>query len=218
MIPKLHYISQGNTPEAHLEHIQNACASGAELVQLRLENIEEPALLKIAEKARDITQHFQTRLIIYNHYKIAKTVKADGVYLAKKNSSPTVVKKHLYSWQSIGSAANTMQDCQTLIAKKVDYIFLGSFRLTPTKNDSNLVLGLNGYLTILDELKTEIPIIAIGGITLTDVPELLKIGVYGIALSDELTKDFNKIKSFKQLLQSSELQEQIWTPDQQDPK
>lgn len=36
IIPKLHYISQGNSPKEHLENIQKACSSGAELVQLRL--------------------------------------------------------------------------------------------------------------------------------------------------------------------------------------
>lgn len=33
---KLHYISQGATPQQHLDNIQQACVSGAELVQLRL--------------------------------------------------------------------------------------------------------------------------------------------------------------------------------------
>ena len=41
MIPKLHYISQGNSPKEHLENIQKACTSGAELVQLRLKNVSE---------------------------------------------------------------------------------------------------------------------------------------------------------------------------------
>ena len=78
-IPKLHYISEGNTPEEHLASIQNACTSGAELVQLCLKEVSEETILEIALAAREITAHFQTRLIIHTHYKIAKTVKADGV-------------------------------------------------------------------------------------------------------------------------------------------
>jgi len=41
MIPKLHYISQGNFRKDHLDNIQKACTSGAELVQLRLKNVSE---------------------------------------------------------------------------------------------------------------------------------------------------------------------------------
>ena len=66
-IPKLHYISQGSTPIAHLENIQKACASGAELVQLRLKNVSEKNILKLAKEAREMTSFFQTRLIINDH-------------------------------------------------------------------------------------------------------------------------------------------------------
>jgi thiamine-phosphate pyrophosphorylase len=72
MIPKLHYISQGNSRKDHLDNIQKACTSGAELVQLRLKNVSENKFLKVATEAREITSHFQTRLIINDNYKIAK--------------------------------------------------------------------------------------------------------------------------------------------------
>ena len=75
MIPKLHYISQGNSPKEHLDHIQKACASGAELVVLDLQDSSEKKYLKIAKQAREITAHFQTRLMISAHYKIAKDLK-----------------------------------------------------------------------------------------------------------------------------------------------
>ena len=98
MIPKLHYISQGSTRKEHLDNIQKACTSGAELVQLRLKNISERKFLKLAEEAREITSHFQTRLIINDNYKIAKEVKADGVHLGKTDPCPTIARKYLYSW------------------------------------------------------------------------------------------------------------------------
>lgn len=214
MIPKLHYISQGGSPEEHLDNINQACTSGAELVQLRLKNLDDATLLKIAEKAREITHNYQTRLIINDHYKIAKVVKADGVHLGSKDACPLEAKKHLYSWQIIGGTANSIQDCKILIDKKVDYIGLGPFRFTRTKQNLGPILGLTGYETLLKDLNTEIPIIAVGGITLNDVLEILKTGVYGIAISGELTKDFNQINQFKQLLPSSELQEQVWKSNQ----
>src|SRR5690554_7702201 len=97
IIPKLHYISQGNSPKELLENIQKACASGAELVQLRFKNVSEKKLLKLAKEARDITSHFQTRLIINDNYKIAKEVKADGVHLGPTDACPTIARKHLYT-------------------------------------------------------------------------------------------------------------------------
>ncbi|WP_338359549.1 thiamine phosphate synthase [Yeosuana marina] len=211
IIPKLHYISQGDSPESHLEHIQKACTSGAELVQLRLKNISEKNYLKIAEAARDITSHFQTRLIINDHYKIAKAVKADGVHLGKTDTCPTLARKELYSWQIIGGTANTMQDCETLISKEVDYISLGPFRFTKTKDNTPPVLGLNGYKAIIEALKTDTTIIGVGGITTEDVTDILKTGFSGIAASGNITRNFNSIRLFNQLLKASSTKEQRHT-------
>lgn len=218
MIPKLHYISQGNSPKEHLENIQNACTSGAELVQLRFKNVparpaggSEKKFLKLANEAREITSHFQTRLIINDHYKIAKEVKADGVHLGKPDSCPTLVRKYLYPWQIIGGTAYTMQDCETLFDKQVNYISLGPFRTTATKDNLPPPLGLGGYAAITDVLKTGTPIIGFGGITTADVKAILETGISGVAVSKDITRDFNNIRIFNQLLNASSTAEQRHT-------
>lgn len=211
IIPKLHYISQGNSTKEHLENIQKACSSGIELVQLGLQNVSEKKFLKLAQETREITSHFQTKLLINEHYKIAKAIKADGVHLGKTDECPTAARKNLFTWQMIGGTANTLQDCETLISKEVDYISLGPFRFTATKDDIPQVLGLNGYTAIIETLKTEIPIIGMGGITTTDVTDLLATGISGIAVSGEITGDFNTIGTFKQLLNASSTEEQRYT-------
>ena len=211
IIPKLHYISEGSSPNELLENIQKACTSGAELVQLGLDNVSEKKFLKLATEAREITSHFQTRLIIKANYKIAKAIKADGVYLDKTDACPTIARKHLYTWQMIGGTANTLKDCELLLDKEIDYISLGLFRETTTKENLSPVLGLKGYTAITDVLKTPIPIIGFGGITTTDVMEILGTGISGIGVSEEITRDFNTIKTFNELLKASSTEEQRYT-------
>ena len=211
IIPKLHYISQGDSPKEHIENIQKACSSGAELVQLRLKDISEKKILKAANEAREITAHFQTRLLINDYYKIAKEVKADGVHLGKTDTCSTIVRKHLYTWQMIGAKANNLQDCEKLLNKQVDYISLSPFRLSKTKEDLPAALGLNGYTSITEALKTETPIIGVGGITTEDVVDLLKAGIAGIAVSNEITRNFDSIRLFNQLLNASSTAEQRYT-------
>jgi thiamine-phosphate pyrophosphorylase len=213
IIPKLHYISQGSSPKEHLENIQKACTSGAELVQLRLKNVSEKKILKIAEEAREITSHYQTRLIINDYYKIAKVIKADGVHLGPTDICPALARKELYTWQMIGGSANTLEDCEKLLDKAIDYISLGPFRETTTKDNSPPVLGLKGYLAITDILKTPIPIIGVGGITTEDVTAILETGISGIAASEEITQNFDTIKTFNQLLNASATAEQRHTFD-----
>jgi thiamine-phosphate pyrophosphorylase len=211
MIPKLHYISQGNAPKEHLENIQKACSSGAELVQLCLKNISEKKHLKLAKEAREITAYFQTRLIVYNDYKIARAVKADGVHLETADTASMKARIHLYTWQIIGGTAHTIQDCETLISKQVDYITLSPFRISASEDSISPALGVNGYAAILDALKTKTPIIGAGGITTEDVKDILGTGISGVGVSEEITGDFDVIKTFNTLLSASSTEEQRHT-------
>ncbi|OAB78003.1 thiamine phosphate synthase [Cochleicola gelatinilyticus] len=212
MIPKLHYISQGTSIKDHLDAIQKACTSGAELVQLRLKNVSEKKFLKAAHTAREITAHFQTRLLINDSYKIAKAVKADGVHLGISDPCPTTARPELYSWQIIGGTAHTLQDCETLLKKDVDYISLGPFRATTTKEDvPSTVLGLSGYTAIMDVLQTETPVLGVGGITTEDVTAILATGISGVAVSEAISKNFNSIRTFNELLNASVTAEQRHT-------
>ncbi|WP_369048888.1 thiamine phosphate synthase [Tenacibaculum sp. UWU-22] len=210
MINKLHYISQGKTPEEHLENIEKACVSGAEWIQLRLKDVALKTVLETAQKARAITQHFQTRLIINDYYKIAKQVNADGVHLGKTDTCPLKARAYLDDLYIIGGTANTLDDCKKLIEKKVNYIGLGPYQFTKTKNNLSPVLGTSGYQAILETLKTNIPIIAIGGITLKEVSKIINTGVYGIAISGAITQDFTSIPSFHKILKTSSTNDQVY--------
>ncbi|WP_028887440.1 thiamine phosphate synthase [Tenacibaculum ovolyticum] len=213
MISKLHYITQGKTAQEHLDNIQNACASGAEWVQLRLKGFDPKTILETAKKAREITGHFQTRLIINDYYKVAKEVNADGVHLGKSDACPIKVRAYLGKFYSVGGTANTLEDCKKLLEKKVDYIGLGPFQFTETKKNLSPVLGVEGYQQIVKELQTETPIIAIGGITLDNVTDVLKTKVYGVAASGVITKDFTSIPVFHKILNTPSMQEQVYKMD-----
>ena len=206
MIPKLHYISQGNSHKSHLDNIQNACANGAELIVLDIQNSSEKKFLKTAKQARDITAHFQTRLIINAHIKVAKDLKVDGVHIDTTAECPTSIRKELYPWQLIGATANSLQDCENFIKKEVDYIYLAPFR--SVENTQSTVLGLNGFTAILEALQSDTPIIGVGGINTADVTSILETGISGIGVSDEITPDFNTIKIFSKFLTASSTLEQ----------
>jgi thiamine-phosphate pyrophosphorylase len=205
MIPKLHYISQAATSTAHLENIQKACSSGAELVQLDLEHIDGKDHLKLAQEVLKITAHFQTRLVIKTFYKIAHEVKADGIYLEQNDACPTLAREELHPWQTIGATAHSLEECKTLLTKEVDYIGLGPFKTT-SETTSN-ALGKSGYILIAEDLNTDTPLIGFGKITTEDVTNILATGVSGIMVAEAITADFNTIKTFNELLGASSTDE-----------
>ena len=86
----------------------------------------------------------------------------------------------------IGGTANTFADVQRLAAAGVDYVGLGPFRFTTTKEKLSPILGLAGYAEIMRQCRAAgitVPVIGIGGIRLDDVAALLETGLHGVAVS-----------------------------------
>ena len=211
MISKLHHITQGDTGKSHQELTELACKGGIDWVQLRVKDTPYEEWKRIAQETREICDKYNVKLIINDNAKLALEVKADGVHLGKTDVCPTLARKHLYTWQMIGGTANTLQDCEALLDKQIDYISLGPLRATTTKANISPILGLKGYYAITDVLKTPIPIIAVGGITTDDVADLLEAGISGLAVSEVITHNFDSIKTFNQLLKASVTAEQRYT-------
>ena len=86
----------------------------------------------------------------------------------------------------IGATANTFEDIRLAVERGASYIGLGPYRFTGTKKNLSPILGLDGYRKIIAQCKEagiDIPIFAIGGITLEDVGPLMETGITGIAVS-----------------------------------
>ena len=85
----------------------------------------------------------------------------------------------------------------------VDYVGIGPFRFTTTKKNLSPVLGLEGYTSILSQMEKEgitLPVVAIGGITFEDIPDIMKTGVNAIALSGTILRAENPIEETNRIL------------------
>ncbi|GAA4116074.1 thiamine phosphate synthase [Aquimarina addita] len=187
---KIQYISQGETPEQHLAHIGEACEAGCRWVQLRLKNVDMATYLNTALACRNICDQYGAIMIMNDHVSIAKASLADGVHLGLQDMNPKEARKILGENAIIGGTANTLEDCLHHIKDEVDYIGLGPYKYTTTKQKLSPILGLEGYQKIVLELSKQhanTPIIAIGGIELNDIEGILESGVQGIAVSGMLT-------------------------------
>ena len=186
MIGNLHYISQETSDKSHIDNIREACRAGIDWVQLRIKDKPLDEIEEIAFEAKAICKKFGARFIINDYVEIAKAVKANGVHLGQSDMDPIKARAILGSRPYIGATANTLEDVIRLHNARVDYIGLGPYRHTNTKENLSPVLGIKGYGSILNSMiisEIDTPIIAIGGITLEDIFDLQMTGCYGIAVA-----------------------------------
>lgn len=201
MLHKLHYISQGQTPEVHLQNIASALTAGVKLVQLRLKNVSNDLYTEYALQAKVLCGKFGAHLIINDNALVAKVSDSDALHLGLADM-PVLEAKKIVSDKIIGGTANTFEHIQQRCKEGVDYIGLGPFQFTTTKEKLSPVLGVSGYTDILQKMKAEqliTPIYAIGGIELKDIESIIKTGVYGIAVSGLITNSNNKDSLVKEI-------------------
>lgn len=202
MYHKLQYISQGNTVEEQLSNIRKALDNGCEWIQLRFKNASTSELFDVAETVKILCDVFSAYLIINDNVHLAKQLDADGVHVGLTDMNVAAARTILGREKIIGATANTFEDIQNHIENGCNYIGLGPFQFTATKQKLSPILGLDGYRSIIEKMKVkkiQIPIYAIGGIQLTNVESIMETGVHGIAVSGLITQSENPSELITQL-------------------
>lgn len=201
MLHKLLYISQGITPVNHIQNIELALEAGVKFIQLRLKDIEESRYIDFACITKEMCNKFEAALIINDNANVAKYSKADALHLGLNDMAIDDARKTLPD-KIIGGTANTINDVLKRCSEKANYIGLGPYNYTTTKQKLSPVLGIGGYSTIIQQMKKEnlsIPVYAIGGIEFKDIEPIIKTGAYGIAVSRLITHSNQKEKLVKEI-------------------
>jgi len=190
-IADLHIITQNTGEGSHLHQIEKLKHSNADWIQLRVKDKEQSEWFEIGRKAKDVLADTDIKLIINDNVYLAKEIDAYGVHVGNEDMDVAEAREILGPDKVIGGTANTYDDIIRLSEAGVDYIGLGPYKETKTKQNLSPIIQYFGYEVILKKLelnKIKIPIIAIGGIEVEDVVKLMLTGVSGVAVSSAIVK------------------------------
>lgn len=182
----LQYISHFTPQISYAEGIRMALEGGCRWIQLRMKDASAEEIIACAEEVIPLCRRHGAKFLLDDHVELVRRLGADGVHLGKNDMPVDEARKILGPDIIIGGTANTIEDIIRLHKQGADYIGCGPFRFTTTKKNLSPILGLDGYKSIvlkMKELGIDLPIVAIGGITVEDIPAVMGTGVSGIALS-----------------------------------
>ncbi|RDI10474.1 thiamine phosphate synthase [Flavobacterium sp. AG291] len=202
MRSKIQYISQGETADTQIQNIRSVLDAGCNWVQLRFKSVSELEVLTVAEQIKKIMLGYDCTFIINDYPHIAKAVDADGIHLGLDDMDIAQARSIIGPGKIIGGTANTLNDVIKRHTEQCDYIGLGPFRFTATKDKLSPVLGLKGMQSIMKEIneyQIHTPVYAIGGIIQDDIKHIIDTGIYGVALSGYITSHTQKKELFSQL-------------------
>ncbi|ALM47906.1 thiamine-phosphate synthase [Flavobacterium psychrophilum] len=202
LINKIQYISQGNSITEQINNIRSAVDAGCNWVQLRYKNVIEAEVLHLAELVKKSLEAYNCTFIVNDYPYVAKAIDADGIHLGLNDMLVDQARTILGYDKIIGGTANTLDDVLQRYEEKCDYVGLGPFRFTKTKEKLSPILGLEGFTSIMQELQYRdiiLPVYAIGGIQQDDISSILTTGVHGVAVSGLVTFHPDKKELFNQL-------------------
>ena len=196
IISPLHCLTWDNAPLSHLEQARQLLDAGANWIQLRQKEGTEREKLQVACSVVKLAEGYKATIIINDSPQICGESGANGVHLGLKDCPAPKARQLLGKNAIIGGTANTPEQAKQRELEGCDYIGLGPWRATSTKENLSEILGETGIKKVAD-LNLKIPVIAIGGIALQDVKKILSLGVQGIAVSSGIVAAENIKEAFE---------------------
>ena len=167
------------------EQTRLALEGGATAIQLRDKSMDGGELFATARRMADMCAESGALFIVNDRLDVALLSGADGVHLGQSDLPLLEAWKLISSfWPTsrpfvVGASAHTAREAEQAEADGADYLGLGAAFDTGSKYGARVV-GLEGLREA--RMGTRLPCVAIGGITLENLSEVLDAGVDGVSV------------------------------------
>lgn len=167
-----------NSDEEFLIQAESAIKSGITAFQLREKDTDYEHFKQLAEKIKPICEKYGVLFIINDNVKLCKEVDAHGVHLGQDDLDISSARQ-LLGDKIIGVSAHNLNEAVAAERNGADYLGSGAAFVTSTKPDAGAISKQT-----LSEIThgVKIPVVAIGGISESNILELCGLGLDGAAV------------------------------------
>ena len=193
----LQFITHPSEKYSIIDEVKMVLEGGCRWIHLCIKDSSKEEVKRVTEEIIPLCQEAEAILVIDNRVNLTLETKVHGVFLGKAKMPALEARELLGAGAIIGVTANTAEDIIAYKKVDVDYIGLGQFKGS-TEN-----LSLEDYKNIVSEVRNagvELPIVAVGEITIDDVDAIMSTGINGIAMSEAIINAENPVEYTKQVL------------------
>lgn len=204
---RLQFLTNATERYDELDEVAMALDGGCRWIQLRMKDADDDKVIAVGRAAARLCHARGAVLIIDDRVALCHAIGADGVHLGRHDMPVDEARRLLGAGAIIGATVNTPDDLRRAAAAGADYAGCGPFRFTTTKARLAPILGLEGYerlVKVRDGLGRPLPLVAIGGITIADVPSLMSTGVDGVAISGCVVRAAEPVGAMRSLCRAME--------------
>jgi len=196
---RLYVIITSNLPADILALASKCATGGADCIQLRAKDIPDDRLFAMAVEFVEICREMGALSIINDRGDIAAAAGADGVHLGQNDLPVEQARRLQLSPMIIGKSTHSLKELDAACFALPSYVSLGPAFATPTKPDIE-VTGLEYVHQGTERLAgTGVSHVAIGGITLDNVEQVIRAGAKRVAVCSAVTKAADPAEACRRL-------------------
>ena len=170
---------RNKTDEEFLYIIEEAIKGGTTIVQLREKTASTKEFYELALRVKKITSRYGVPLLINDRIDIALAVDSEGVHIGQDDMPADIAREIIGDDKILGVSASTVDEAKKAEMDSADYIGSGAVFPTATKDDADSV-SKEELKEIVDSI--DIPVVAIGGITVKNANTLKGSGIAGFSV------------------------------------
>ena len=170
---------RNKTDDEFLNIIEEAIKGGTTIVQLREKTASTKEFYDLALKVKEITSRYGVPLLINDRIDIALAVGSEGVHIGQDDMPADIAREIIGEDKILGVSASTVEEAKKAEIDSADYIGSGAVFPTATKDDADSV-SKEELKEIVDSI--DIPVVAIGGITVENAHTLKGSGIAGFSV------------------------------------
>ena len=174
---------RARTAEELLAQAAAVIRGGAQIVQLREKELPFGEFLDEARQFVALCRELGAVSIINDNVEIARLTGADGVHVGQEDMAAARAREILGPSKLVGVSAHTVEEARAAYEMGADYLGTGAAFVTGTKTDAKPIE--RGTIRAVTS-SVPIPVVAIGGITRENLPELAGLGLAGAAVASAL--------------------------------
>lgn len=200
----LQFITNAQNADGTVSQALRALEGGCRWTQVRMKHSPDDEIEKAVKAILPLYRAKNAVVTVDDRTEVVLATGADGVHLGKNDMPVREARKILGPRAIIGATANTIDEVMQLASEPVDYLGIGPYKFTTTKERLAPIIGIEGYRSIVAEMKRRkirLPFVAIGGIGIEDIPLLREAGVDGIALSGAVASAPDTAKAMSEILE-----------------
>jgi thiamine-phosphate pyrophosphorylase len=154
--------------------------AGIDCVQVREKNMLTRALIEHTTSVLDLARQHNASVIVNDRVDVALACRADGVHVGQTDMTVSQVRALAGHSLHVGVSTHGMEEAARAVADGADYCGVGAMFASPTK--PGLAISGPAYLAKFVQAHPDMPHLAIGGINVDYIDQLVAHGVRGVAV------------------------------------